>query len=147
MQPSFADQLRLFNSHSRDPEDHFKLVHSQTPPELRLCSSHPRFITCTYDDEWIHVHGNGPERLRLRLSRGSAESLPLLLGLLRERREGGGELLDWELEDWVGAGNPCRLWERRVEGVALDLGADSLWCVDLFPNIEARLVGQDSALR
>ena len=134
--------LRHFNSYSVDPADHFKLIqpsNSTSPPQLRLCCSHPRFITCTCDDQWVHVRGDGPERLRLRFAHGSQESLGALLQLLQQQRGVGDDLIDWELEDWVGPGYPCRLWERRERESMLEFGADDLWCVGLLPAVEARL--------
>ena len=136
---SISDTLRLFNSRSRDPVDHFKLVNSN---EIRLCCSHPRCITCTADETWIHVRGDGPERIRdLRFAHGNMESLQALMEFLHERREDGEDLIDWEFEDWVGAGNPCKLRgnRRNFADRGLGLGVDDLWCVDLFPSIEARL--------
>jgi hypothetical protein len=143
-----SDTLRLFNSHSRDPADHFKLVVSPDAAgrhEIRLCNSHPRFITCTLDGVWINVRGTGPESLHLRFNGCNPQSLHSLLDVLHLHRDSGDDLLDWELEDWVGSGNPCRL-----RGTTKDLSKESLvdlgltvadlWCVDLFPNIEARLV-------
>jgi hypothetical protein len=143
---ALLQHLRLFNARSRDPRDHFKLCPS-TPAELRLCSEHPRFVTCTVLGDAVHVRGDGPDRLRLRyaLLLGQQQDvggvLDSLLALLQERRGEGRELLDWECEDWVGAGYPCRMWERRVEGGGggLGFGADDLWCVEPFPSAEARL--------
>ena len=140
MQTTFlSDTLRLFNSSSRDPVNHFKLVNNN---EVRLCCCHPHFITCTADDKCIHVRGNGPERIRnLSFAHDSVESLQALLEFLQERREDGGDLVDWELEDWVGAGNPCQLRgdQRNRADWGLGLGVDDLWCVDLYPSVEARL--------
>jgi hypothetical protein len=146
---SLLQQLRLFNARSRDPRDHFKLCppnpSSSLSPELRLCSEHPRFVTCTVLGDAVHVRGDGPDRLRLRYALGQQQAvggvLDSLLALLQECRGEGRELLDWECEDWVGAGYPCRMWERRVEGGGggLDFGADDLWCVEPFPSAEARL--------
>jgi len=143
---SLSATLRLFNSHSCAPADHFKLVTSDPyRHEVRLCNSHPRFITCTVDGDWINVRGSGPESLFLRFDSGNMRSLFTLLEVLRERRDDGDELLDWELEDWVGAGNPCTLRgstkDLSKESVT-DLGfsAADLWCVELFPKVEARLV-------
>ncbi len=137
-----SQTLTFFNSRSRDPSDHFKLVDRSAhggPVELRLCSAHPRFVACTCDDRWVHVRGDGPgERLRLRFEHGSVEALGSLLEVLRQHRCDGGELLDWEMDDWVGAGYPCRMWERGAVvgggGRVDDLGPDSLWCVELFPG-------------
>ena len=142
---SLSDVLRLFNSHSCDPVDHFKLVSSVNGgrDEVRLCNSHPRFITCSVDGDWINVRGSGPESLFLRFDSSNPQSLFALLSVLHEHKEEGDELVDWELEDWVGAGYPCRL-----RGSIKDLHADDdlgfsaadLWCVELFPSIDARLV-------
>ena len=138
-----SDTLRLFNSHSRDPMDHFKLVHTQSAREIRLCSSHPRFIKCTVDGTWINVRGSGPESLHLRFSSCSLLALHSLLAVLQAHRYSGDELIDWELDDWVGAGNPCRLRGSTAVGLNArrDLGFSDpdMWCVDLFPNIEARV--------
>ena len=66
-------------------------------------------------------------------------SLQSLLDVLR-LHDDGDDLIDWELEDWVSAGNPCRLRGATKDSRRLDLTAADLWCVDLFPSIEARLV-------
>ena len=139
---SLIHTLMVFNSHSRDPADHFKLVNSAT---IELCSAHPRFITCAVDGEWINVRGGGPERLSDRFRHDDPQSLHALLALLQGQRYDGDDLVDWELEDWVGAGNPCGLRGRtRLPGsdtspTNLNLTIADLWCVDLFPNIEARI--------
>lgn len=80
----------------------------------------------------------GPERMRCLFSceEGGLQSLLLFL---QARRDEGDELLDWELDDWVGAGNPCRL-SGRMQDRPLGFGADDLWCVRLFPDLEARIV-------
>ncbi len=128
--------LRVFNSRSRDTVDHFKIVAN----ELRLCSNHPRFITCTINDCAIDVRCYGPERMRCLFS-CEEDGLQSLLLFLKERGDEGDELLDWELDDWVGAGNPCRLRGRMQERPKpLGFSADDLWCVALFPSIEARVV-------
>jgi hypothetical protein len=123
--------------------DHFKLYPS-TLSELRLCSEHPRFVTCTVHGDAVHVLGDGPDRLWLRYDLGQQDVggvLDSLLTLLQERQGEGRELLDWECEDWVGAGYPCRMWEHRVEGEGgLDFGADDLWYIEPFPSAEARLL-------
>ena len=127
--------LRAFNSRSRDSADHLKIIAN----ELRLCSNHPRFITCTITDLTIDVRCYGPERLRCLFAceEGGLQSLLLFL---QERRDVGDELLDWELDDWVGAGNPCRLRGSTPDRPKpLGFGADDLWCVALFPDIEARI--------
>ena len=138
---SLSDTLRLFNSRSRDPVDHLKLVNFH---EVRLCCSHPRCITCIADEKWIVVRGDGPERIRdIFFAHGNMESLQALLDFLHERMDDADDLIDWELEDWVGAGNPCQLRgkPRRIHADrGLGFGMDDLWCVDLFPSIEARLV-------
>ena len=145
--PSLSETLYLFNSHSCDPADHFRLVLSPNGrDEVRLCNAHPRFITCTVDGDWINVRGSGPECLFLRFDSTNPQSLFALLSVLHEHREEGDDLLDWELEDWVGAGNPCRLRgsikDLNDDHIPADLGfsAADLWCVKLFPGIEARLV-------
>ncbi len=88
----------------------------------------------------MHVRDDGPRGERLRFEHGCLESLGLLLAFLQARRGDGDELVDWELEDWVGAGYPCRMRgkvEARTRG--MDFGVDDLWCVDLVPNIQAGL--------
>jgi hypothetical protein len=119
MQTTFlSDTLCLFNSRSRDPVNHFKLVNNT---EVRLCCCHPHFITCTADEKCIHVRGNGPERIRnLSFAHDSVESLQALLEFLQERREDG----------------VCRNQTNRVDR---GLGVDDLWCVDIYPSVEARL--------
>lgn len=142
--------LRLFNSHSRDPCTHFKLVPLPGgSSELRLCSDHPHFVRCTIqgDATAVHVWGDGPDRLRvsyeLHREQDMGAVLGSLLALLQERRGEGQELLDWECEDWVGAGNPCRLREAcgdaAMEKGGLGFGTDDLWCVEAYPSVEARL--------
>ena len=92
---SLSDTLRLFNSHSRDSADHFKLVISASGrDEVRLCSEHPRFITCTVDGSWINVRGSGPESLFLRFDSGRPQSLFSLLSVLQSHR-GYGEECEW----------------------------------------------------
>ena len=149
--------LRLFNTHSRDPRDHFKLVPlpDGASSELRLCSEHPQFVRCIVqgDTSAVHVRGDGPDRLRVRYDLGREQEdlgavLGPLLALLQERRGEGRELMDWECEDWVGAGYPCRLREECGEGskvAGLGFGADDLWCVDAFPSVWARLPAADGA--
>ena len=139
---TLTQTLLLFNARSRDPADHFKLVvcSATDRPYLRLCCSHPHLVTCACDERWVHVRDDGPRGERLRFEHGCVESLGLLLAFLQARRGDGDELVDWELEDWVGAGFSCRMRgkvEARVWG--LDFGVDDLWCVDLVPNIQAGL--------
>ena len=134
---SLSPTLRLFNARSRDPVDHFKLV---PPAELRLCCEHPRCVVCTVgDDLVVSVRGDGPEGFRasVALDRDPEAALQTLLELLRARRGEGDELFDWECEDWVGAGYPCRMWDRKRRTGGLDFGEDDLWCVELMPKFEA----------
>ncbi len=86
------------------------------------------------------VRDDGPDSQRIRYDLGgdSLTTLRALLLLLQERRGVGRDMLDWECEDWVSAGYPCRMWQR-AEDKGLEFGAESLWCVELLPNIEARL--------
>ena len=136
---SLPHTLCLFNAQSRDPADHFKLA---PPAELRLCSEHPRCVTCTVgDDLVVCVRGDGPQRFgaRFALDRDPMAALQSLLELLQERRTESDELFDWECEDWVGAGYPCRMWDRRWGGGGLDFAPDDLWCVGLMPGVDAGL--------
>ena len=136
---TLRNKLREFNSLSRDTDRHFKLCVYKTNRgprhEVRLCSSHPRFITCTADTTRIHVRSTGPSSVRLSLPH-EAQSLHTLLKLLHEHREDSDTLLDWEMEDWVSAGYPCKMHSRQEQGYFPDLGftPEDLWCIDEQPN-------------
>lgn len=136
---TLREKLRDFNSHSRNTEDHFKLCtqHSPAGPshEIRLCSTHPRLITCTVDTTHIHVSHTGPNSFRQTFSHDQ-NSLHSLLTLLHSHRDDNDSLLDWELEDWVSAGYPCKMHETQERPDFPDLGfmPEDLWCIDEQPS-------------
>ncbi len=137
-------KLREFNSHSRDTADHFKLCTQQTTTgprhEVRLCSSHPRLLTCTADTTRIHVRSTGPMSVTRSFSHDIA-SLGALLTLLHDHRDDTDTILDWELEDWVSAGYPCRMHSRQEQLFFPDLGfmPEDLWCIDEQPSRPAHI--------
>lgn len=141
---TLRQKLKTFNAHSIDTANHFKLCTQRTARgvrhEIRLCSSQPRHITCTADLARIHVHSTGPSAIRLSLSH-DPESLKSLLTLLHDHRDDTDTLLDWELEDWVGAGYPCRMHARQEQPYFPDLGfmPEDLWCVELLPSVRAHI--------
>ena len=125
-------RLREFNSHSQNTENHFKLCDDNT---LKLCSTHPRLITCTASSTHIHVQHNGPAAFSLSLPHTDPASLQTLLELLHQHGDDGDSLLDWELDDWVSAGYPGRMFtiqqDTRPE---MAFTPEDLWCIDLFPS-------------
>jgi hypothetical protein len=141
---ALRQRLRAFNAHSRDTEDHLKLCShptaSGTRHEIRLCSSHPRFVTCTADLTHIHIQHSGPDGFSRSLTHDQ-ESLRSLLALLQDHRDDTDTLLDWELEDWVSAGYPCQMHTRQPQSYFPDLGfmPEDLWCIDELPSINARI--------
>lgn len=132
------DELRRFNSHSRDTKDHFKLCATGREYEVRLCSSHPRFVTCTADTVQLHIRSTGPSLINLSLYHDQA-SLQTLLTLLKSHQDDNDSILEWELEDWVSAGYPCRLYTTQDQPNFPDLGfmPEDLWCIDEQPNRRA----------
>jgi hypothetical protein len=141
---TLQQKLKEFNSHSRDTTNHFKLCPPNsangTTYEIRLCSTHPRLITCTPDSTHIHVTHHGPSTFRQTFSH-EQDSLQSLLTLLKKHRDDSDSLLDWELEDWVSAGYPCKLHETKDQPYFPDLGfmPEDLWCIDEQPSREARI--------
>lgn len=135
---TLENKLRTFNSGSRDTKDHLKLCNTEGRHEVKLCSSHPRFITCTADTTQLHVRSTGPTPVRLSLSHDPA-SLQTLLTLLQSHRDDSDSLLEWELEDWVSAGYPCKLHSTLEPPNFPDLGfmPEDLWCIDEQPNRSA----------
>ena len=132
-------KLREFNTHSIDTANHFKICtyNSPTGPshEIRLCSTHPRLVTCIPDSTHIHVTHNGPAAFRKSFSH-DMDSLHSLLALLHSHRDDSDSLLEWELEDWVSAGYPCKLHETQKLPLFPDLGfmPEDLWCIDKQPS-------------
>jgi len=141
---TLRQKLKDFNSKSRNTDDHFKLCTQHTDSgmryEVRLCSCHPRLITCTADLTHIHVRDTGPAAFRVRLGHDPA-SLHSLLTLLHDHRDDTDTLLDWELEDWVSAGYPCRMHTRQSQPYFPDLGfmPEDLWCIDEQPSSRAHI--------
>lgn len=136
---SLQRKLKEFNAHSRNTEDHFKLCTrnstNETTYEIRLCSTHPRLITCTPDSTHIHVMHHGPSTFHKTFSH-DMDFLRSLLTLLHSHRDDGDSLLEWELEDWVSAGYPCKLYETQELPLFPDLGfmPEDLWCIDEQPS-------------
>lgn len=137
---ALKETLRAFNAHSRDTVDHFKLCTLQTPRqgmrhEVRLCNSHPRLITCLADTMHIYAFHTGPTGFRQTFTHDPA-SIAILFTLLHMHREDTDTLLDWELEDWVGAGYPCQTYTLQDQPYFPDLGflPEDLWCIDEQPN-------------
>lgn len=135
-------KLKAFNSSSRNTEDHFKLCARETDGvpiyELRLCSCHPRVITCTLDSTCsaIRLAHHGP--ISFQRSFGSDPgSLASILSLLHYHRDdiGDGRLV-WEFEDWVSAGYPCKMHDPQTPPPFPDLGFDpeDLWCIEELPS-------------
>lgn len=141
--------LREFNAQSRNTEDHFRLcplsrdADGMATYQLRLCSCHPRVITCTLDSAFtmIHLTHHGP--ISFRQSFGcDPDSLGSLLALLHYHRDDTGDgRLVWELEDWVSAGYPCKMHAPQTPPPFPDLGfhPDELWCIEEFPSRAAYL--------
>jgi hypothetical protein len=142
---TLKEALKAFNSHSRDTVDHFKLCTLPTPKhglthEVKLCSSHPRLVTCMADSMRIYAHHTGPLGFRQTFDHDSA-SLSALLTLLHRHRDDTDTLLDWEMEDWVTSGYPCKLYTVQDQPYFPDLGfmPEDLWCIDEQPNRPAHI--------
>ena len=147
---TFKTKIKEFNSRSRNTEDHFKLCTTcektnggnTTTYELRLCSCHPRVITCTVDTRHIHVIYHGPSAFRQTFEHDH-ESLLALLKLLHFHRDDNAcdILLEWEMEDWASGGYPCKMYNLQTQPQFQDLGfsPEDLWCIDLLPSRAAYL--------
>ncbi len=144
---ALRQRLRDFNARSPNTTDHFKLVThhpdsggDRATHEVRLCSCHPRLITCIADDTSIRILSKGPTALRMSVAHDH-DSLQKLLTLLHDHRDDTHTLLDWELEDWVGAGYPCRMHSEHEFPLFPDLGfmPEDLWCVDEMPRYKAHI--------
>ena len=136
---TLKQKLRDFNSHSPNTEDHFKLCPQHSPTgtsyEVRLCSCHPRLITCIPDATRIHVTHDGPNAFRQSFPH-DPNSLRSLLALLHTHRDDGDSLIDWELDDWVSAGYPCKMHTTQMLPFFPDLGfmPEDLWCIEEQPR-------------
>jgi hypothetical protein len=137
---TFKEKIKEFNSLSRNTEDHFKLCprdkNSAYTHELKLCSCHPSVITCTVDNTSIHLIYRGPNSV-YRIFGHDNDSLNSLLTLLHLHRDDScNGLLEWELEDWVSAGFPCKMHEPQTPPLFPNLGLspEDLWCIDEFPS-------------
>ena len=134
-------KMKEFNSHSSNTENHFKLCDDD---EVRLCSTHPRLITCTADETRIHLMHTGPAMFSMYLYHSDPECLNELLAVMHKHRDDGDSLLDWELEDWVSAGYPCKMYtvqQNVPEFPPMGFAPADLWCVDVQPRSISRVPG------
>jgi hypothetical protein len=139
---AIKQKLREFNAQSRNTEDHFRLCAREHDGaiayELRLCSCHPRVITCTLDSTYsiIKLAHHGPSSFHQSFG-SDPDSLESLLSLLHYHRDDtsdGG--LVWEFEDWVSAGYPCKMHDPQTPPPFPDLGfsPEDLWCIEQLPS-------------
>ena len=142
---TLIEKLKEFNSNFRDTNHHFKLCTLPTPKEgltheVRLCSSHPRLITCMADSAHIYAHHTRPLAFKQTFTH-DLTSLTALLALLHGHRIDTDTRLDWELEDWVSAGYPCKMYAIQDQPYFPDLGfmPEDLWCIDEQPNRAAHI--------
>ncbi len=149
-------RLIEFNARSIDPKDHLRVVLSDERNgkscasycylcELRMCSEHPAAGKCfvSMDRQSVRVedHGltSGGCGVKIR-GMDCLEQVFMDLHLIRERSRSAEQLLEWEMEDWVGSGNACRLHGMCVSPAVLEFEPEALWCVDCHPRMSAKLL-------
>ena len=142
---TLKEKIKKFNALSRNTEDHFKLCTCEengvSSYELRLCSYHPRFITCTVDITSIHLAYHGPSPF-FRTFGQDDDSLTALLKFLHLHQDYTSDnLIEWEFEDWTSAGYPCKMYDPPTPILFPDLGLspEDLWCIDEYPSIVASI--------